>query len=410
MSGSMLGRLWVLMATAFVDMIGYALILPLLPLYADRFGASAMTVGLLMASFALAQLVTAPLWGRLSDRIGRRPVIIGSQLLSGVAFAVFGFADAVWLLLISRLVQGAGSGSIAVVQAYVSDVATPETRAQALGWITAASSFGVMIGPAIGSLSFGFSPMAPGLIAAGFCMVNALFTFTWLPEPPSQKESDGTSERSLILPAIGAVFARPLAPVHRLIWIYTAGMMAFMAMNAVLALYLHAEFGITETSIGWFYVVVGMVSVIMRGLVLGISVRWFGEVRTLRLGALLLGFGMILMPFAQTVAVFLGVAVLVPIGTALLFPSTTSLISRHARKGAVGQTHGVQQAFGGGSRLLAPIWAGATFEFVGHAQPFWLAASLVLATAMFAWRLPPGPRRRRARANATTADPDSVAS
>ena len=391
-----LERLWVLMVTAFVDMIGYALIIPLLPFYATRFGADAFTVGLLMAIFALAQMLSSPLWGRLSDHMGRRPVILFSQVLAAAAYVVFAYAESVPLLLLSRFLQGAGGGTPSVVSAYVSDAVQPSERAKALGWITACTSAGVMIGPAIASFSVGYGYHVPGLISAGLCGLNILFVWRWLPESaPKVKKS---KPRRSVRGQIGDVLAHPLEATSSLILIYTAGMMAFMAMNAVMALFLASRFGITEESIGWFYFAVGGVSVIMRAILLGALVQRFGEVRILRIGAFLLGLGMIVAPFATTPWQFLSAIILLPAGTALLFPSTTSLVSRYADPEVVGQTMGVQQSFGGMSRLVGPIWAGAAFQHLGEPMPFWLAGALVWLTGIFALRLQPGEARKKEEA------------
>lgn len=389
--GLELGRLWVLMVTAFVDMIGFALVMPLLPFYALRFGADASTIGFLMSSFAFGQLVTAPLWGRLSDHIGRRPVIITAQGIAAGAFLIFAFADSVWLLFLCRVLQGVGAGSLGTVSAFVSDAVEPSKRAEALGWITACTSAGVMVGPAIGSLTVGLSQAAPGVIAAVMSLLNMVFAFYWLREAkaPARDESK-KKQRAPIRGQLLEVIGHPLRRVHSLIWIYTAGMMAFMAMTGIMALYLEEVFGITERNIGWFYVAVGAVSVVMRGLILGQLVERLGEVRVLRLGALSLGLGMFGVTFAAGPWVFALALLLVPTGTALLFPCTTSLVTRYAKHDEVGQTVGVQQAFGGMSRLLAPIWAGIVFEEVGVREPFWIGGSLVLLTALVALRLSPG--------------------
>jgi len=382
-----LGRLWVLMVTAFVDLVGFALILPLLPFYATRFGADAFTVGILMAVFALAQILTGPMWGRLSDRWGRRPIILGAQLLSAVAFVTFAYADTVWLLLLSRFLQGAGGGTPSVVSAYVSDAVVAEERAKALGWITACTSAGVMIGPAIASLSVGYSHHAPGLIAAGLSVLNLLFAWRWLPESAPRRHR---SQRPPLAGEIFTILRHPGRKTSALVWVYAAGMMAFMAMNAVVALFLAARFDVTEENIGWFYFAVGLVSVVMRGVALGPLVARFGEVRVLRLGCLCLGLGMTAAPFADNVWLFALAMVLVPAGTAMLFPCTTSLISRYADPDHVGQTMGVQQAFGGMSRLVGPVWAGAAFQQLGEPTPFWLGGAIVLLTALASLRLHPG--------------------
>lgn len=385
-----LRRLWVLMVTAFVDMIGFALIMPLLPFFATRFGASPSMVGVLIAIFALAQLVSAPLWGRLSDRFGRRPVLLGGQALAAGSFLMFAGADSVWLLLASRFLQGIGGGTISAAQAYVGDAVGPEERAKALGWITACSSAGVMVGPAIASLSVRYSYAAPGLIAALLALLSFLFAWRWLPESSAPRLAGETlPQRPPLLGALADVLRRPGETISTLIWIYSAAMMAFMALNGVMALYLAAHFGVTERNIGWFYLVIGAVSVVMRALVLGILVERFGEVRVLRLGALILAFGLATAPFATHPLLFLACAACIPTGTSLLFPSTTSLVSRYSPRESMGQSLGVQQAMGGISRMLGPLWATAIFERVGHAQPFWIGAALVLATALFSLKLKP---------------------
>lgn len=391
-------KLWVLMVTAFVDMIGFALIVPLLPFYATKFGADAFTVGLLIAAFAFGTMVTAPLWGRLSDHAGRKPVMLSAQLLSAAAFIIFAYADAIWLLFLCRFLQGVGGGNMGATSAYVSDAIRPEERAQAIGWITAANSLGVMIGPAIASFTVEYSHHAPGLIAAGLCLANFVFTWFWLREAPKVKNASD-KPRPPLMPQMVAVVTHPAQPTHSLIWIYAAGMMAFMASSSIMALYLAHRFGITEKTIGYFYVGTGFVSLIMRGLILGPLVRNYGEVRVLRLGAVSLGAGMIAVTAATSPWLYAVAMLLIPTGTALLFPCTTSLITRQADPRQVGQTVGVQQAFGGASRLLAPIWAGAVFQAVGPRFPFWMGGGLVLLTAAMSLRFKPGqaPLPRRAR-------------
>ena len=162
---------------AFIDMVGYAMVFPLLPFYAVRLGGGAQMVGWLVAAFSIAQVASSPLWGRFSDRWGRRPGLLISLAGSAVAFVIFWFATSLWLLFLSRLVQGASGGTTGVMQAYVADTVPPEGRAEALGWLSAATNAGVMIGPALGSLSWLFGPEAPGLLAAALCVINLAFAW-----------------------------------------------------------------------------------------------------------------------------------------------------------------------------------------------------------------------------------------
>jgi MFS family permease len=379
---SALARLAVLMATGCLDMMGMLMVLPLVPFYAKDMGASDTMVGVLAGSHAFAALMTAPLWGRLSDRYGRRPAILLGIITSGVAFLVFAVTDNLWVLLLSRLFQGAGAGTIGVVQAYVSDTVEPNQRAKALGWLTAATSAGVMLGPVIGSLASRLGPHAPGFIAAGLAFANVIAAYWLLPEPA---KSSSMTKRRHLRHAIADVFRHPLVPAHRMIWIYTAGMMAFMAMNGVLALFLQRRFGVTTRTIGYFYFYVGGIGLLMRGGVLGRLVDRLGDVRVLRMGALSIALGQALIPFAHSVPVLVALMALVPIGTAMLFPATTAQVSRHAPAGHVGEFMGLQQALGGVSRVLGPVWAGFVFQHLGVSWPFWIAATLMAAVGALAW-------------------------
>jgi multidrug resistance protein len=384
MQSSTLKQLSILMVTVFVDMVGFTMVLPLLPFYATKLGARPWLVGALVSTYAFAALITSPIWGRTSDKAGRRPMILTGLLASGVAYVLFGLANSLWLLFASRLVQGAGSGGITgVVQAYVADSVPPEERAAALGWVTAATSAGVMLGPAIGSFAARFSQEAPGFVAAGLCLLNFLFALRWLPEPPAQEKAGKPPTR--LRRALFQVLSHPLGPVSAPIWLYAIGMLAFMGMNGVLALYLKDAFGVTEKNIGYFYVYVGAVGVIMRAVLLGPSVRRFGELGVVRLGALSLMVGMACMPIPGALqaalpvrfALLAVIALLVPVGTALLFPATTALVSRRSLRTEVGQTLGVQQSFGGVSRMIGPLAAGALYE-IGRGFPFWVASVLML--------------------------------
>jgi multidrug resistance protein len=378
-------RLWVLMLTVFVDMIGFLIVLPLLPFYAERLGADAVSVGALVSIFAAAQLASSPLWGRLSDRYGRRPMILAGLMISAVSYLLFESASTVSLLFLSRFVQGMGAGTVGVVQAYLSDSVPSEDRAKALGWLTAATSAGVMIGPAIGSLSAAYGLIGPGYLAAILCFLNFIFAWRWLPESATaesgkrHKATKGTTRR-----VISDILRHPKGPVGSVVLIYAFGMMAFMAMNGVLALFLERKFGINEKTIGWFFVYVGGISLVMRTVVLGPAVRRFGEVRVLRAGALSMALSLAAIPLAPSIPALALAVLLMPVGTALLFPTTTSLVSRRAAPRETGLTLGVHQAFGGVARMIGPLWSGMAFQHVGIRSPFWIAAAVMLLVRLFA--------------------------
>ena len=369
------------MVTAFVDMVGLLMVLPQLPFLTRALGGSDVMVGLLISSFAVAQLLSAPFWGKFSDRYGRRPALLVGLGASAIAFVVFAFSESLWMLLLSRIVQGAGGGTTGVIQAYVADATAPEQRARSLGWLSAATNLGVSIGPLIGSFSLVWGRPAPGLIAASLCIVNMVFAYNYLTEThdlrarAASRRGTTTSRQ-----AVWRVFTRGAEPPARLIWIYAIAMGAFMGMNAVLALFLADEFGVNEKTIGYFFAYTGVISVVTRAGILGWMVDRFGEARLSRVGSGLLALGLATIPLSRNYWMLAISIALVPLGTAFTFPCVTSLLSRVILPHERGLYMGVQQTFGGLARVIAPIGATLAYGSLGHGIPFWMASVLVLTT------------------------------
>lgn len=390
-------KLSVLMAIAFVDMLGVAIVFPLVPFYALRLKADPWMVGWIIASFSIAQLAASPLWGRFSDRYGRRPALLIGLAASGISFIVFAYAGHLWVLLLARAVQGAGGGTTGVVQAYVGDAVERKDRARALGWISASTNAGVMIGPAIGSFASRISYEAPGLIAAVICFANVLFAWRWLTESRTSAPAAGAAanapspSRRPVGQAVWEVIRHPRSDVSRLIWIYAVGMLGFNSMNGVLALFLNAQFGVTEASIGYFYFYIGALSIVMRAMVLGPTVERVGETGVMRVGSIALAAGLLLMTMPHTILLFALTIAIVPISTALLFPATSALLTHRAPKHELGQVMGVQQTFGGFARVIAPIWATAAFQGLGHTVPFYIASGVVAVVSLLAFRVKKDP-------------------
>ena len=397
-----MGKLAVLMITAFIDMVGLLMIIPLLPFYAKHLGANGFLVGLLISSFAIAQLITAPMWGRFSDRYGRRPALLVGLTASGIAYVVFAFAGSLWLLFLSRLVQGAGGGTVSVIQAYVADALRPEERAKGLGWLSAATNAGVALGPALGPLASHYGASGPGLAAATLCFVNIVFAWFFLSESRDMVEAHASGRvRPRSRDAVLRVLTHSSAPASRLIWIYAIAMGAFQGVNAILALFLADRFGVTEKTIWIFFTYIGTISVLTRALILGWAVDRFGEARLSRFGSALLATGLAAIAFmyplkdpaavarmlslpvsfvAPLPYVPLALAVaLLPLGTAFTFPCVTALLSRVIPSRERGLYMGVQQTFGGTARVLFPVLAGVAFDRF-HELPFLVSATLVAGT------------------------------
>jgi MFS family permease len=405
------GKLMVLMATAFLDMVGLLIVIPILPFYARRLGGEGFAIGgvqfgigtvvaLLVSTFTIAQLVSAPVWGRFSDRFGRRPALLVALGASAIAYVIFGFANSLALLFISRIVQGAGGGTVGVIQAYVADSVEPDQRAKGLGWLSAATNLGVALGPVLGSFAItlgnkvcniGGGDVAglhavghamPGLFAALLCLVNMAFAWKYLRESHAVGEHHATAKPRSSREVVLRVIQHSGEPASRLIWIYAIAMGAFQGVTAVLALFLADRYQVTEQTIGYFFMYIGSISVFTRVLLLGKAVDRLGEARLSRIGILLLAIGLGAMPLARSLPVLALAVAFIPLGTAFTFPCVTALLSRVISSRERGLYMGVQQSFGGVARIIAPLWAGFAYDHLGIGVPFYTSAAVVLATLL----------------------------
>lgn len=425
-------KLLVLMATAFMDMVGLLMIIPLLPFYVKTLGGNGVNilgfhfgigiiVGFIIAAFTVAQLLSAPLWGRFSDRVGRRPALLIALTASAIAYLIFGFADSLLLLFLSRIVQGAGGGTVGVIQAYVADSTEPQNRARALGWLSATTNLGVALGPVLGSFAItlgkydvlpGPSTLqmgqaAPGIIAAALCVVNIAFASRYLTESrdAGERQSANAQPRRKSREVIWRVISHSGEPSSRLIWTYAIAIGAFQGSFSVLALFLNARFQVTEQTIGYFFMYIGSISVFTRVLLLGRMVDWLGEAKLSRLGLVLLASGVVGMPLARNLWM-LGIAVaLIPLGTAFTFPCVTSLLSRVISPLERGLYMGLQQTYGGVARIIAPLFFGWSFDTLGVSSPYFFASAFIIATIFLGLGLDKYAKHEEAKPQVAPAEP-----
>jgi MFS family permease len=406
-------KLFSLMATAFVDMLGLLMIIPLLPFYVKTLGGAGVTIigihfgigiiiGFIVASFTVAQLVSAPMWGRFSDRVGRRPTLLIALGASALAYLIFGFAHSLLLLFLSRIVQGAGGGTVGVIQAYVADSTDPKDRARALGWLSATTNLGVALGPVLGSFAITLGKRdllpgpatlqmghaAPGILAAALCLLNMAFAARYLTESRELSEQPQTGEAPRTSrQAIWRVISHSGEPASRLIWIYAIAIGAFQGSFSVLALFLNARFQVTELTIGYFFMYVGSISVFARVLLLGRMVDWLGEANLSRLGLVLLTIGVVGMPLSRNLPMLAVAVALIPLGTAFTFPCVTALLSRVTAQRERGLYMGMQQTYGGVARIIAPLFFGWSFDRLGVSSPYFFSASFIFATIFLGFGL-----------------------
>lgn len=383
--------MYALFLIVFVDLIGFGLVIPLLPFYAVRFGATAPEVTWLLATYSLMQLFAAPFWGRLSDRIGRRPVLMTSMAASALAYLWLGAATDLWMLFAARALAGACAGNIAAAQAYIADITKPEQRAHGMGMIGAAFGLGFILGPALGGFLAGSNPatadlQTPAWVAAGMSFAALCSVLVVLRESLPR-------DRRRLAPRIGRVglirgaLQRPI--LSRLIVIFFLVILAFGAMESIFALWALRQLDWGPEKVGYVFAYLGLLSAIMQGGLTRRLTKRYGEERLLLCGLVLLAIGLVVVPFSLDLPILGGAFALLAIGLGLTQPALNSLISRRAGEAEQGQILGVTQSMGSLARVVGPPLAGYLFAYVGHSSPFLWGALLVLAALLIGWSVPP---------------------
>lgn len=370
-------RLSILFLTVFVDLVGFGIVLPLLPLYADRFGASGTQIGILVLSYSAAQLLFAPVWGRLSDRFGRRPILIIGLLGSAASYLVFAYAASLSVLLLSRTMAGIGGANIPVAQAYIADITPRESRAGNMGLIGAAFGLGFIFGPAIGGVLAPVAAELPGLAAAGLCAGNALLALVLLPESLTRGERAKIGEtraprsrrEELQVILRSPRFVRVLI----LSFIFTT---AFSIMHPIFPLFASGRFGLNERDVGWLFAFIGLISAVMQGGVVRLLAPRIGEVSLVRASAVPFVVGFIVIGAASSVPMLLGGLALLAVGFGGTLPSLVSLLSRSAPEELQGGSLGVGQSVGALARIVGPFVAGVLWDTLGSSSPYFVAAAI----------------------------------
>jgi MFS transporter, DHA1 family, tetracycline resistance protein len=387
----------VLFLIVFVDLVGFGLVIPLLPFYAERFGASPLQMTLLFAVYSLMSMLAAPVWGRLSDRVGRRPVLMASMAAAALAYFWLGFATQLGMVFGARAFAGICAGNIAAAQAYIADVTPPEKRARGMGMIGAAFGLGFIIGPVIGGVVAGSDLktadlQTPGLIAAGLSATALLGVVVLLQESLSTA-ARGRETRGRFA-ALRAAVGQPI--LGRLLAVFFLVILAFSGMETTFAWWAIDQFGWGPRPIGFVFFYVGLLSATMQGGLIGPLTRRFGEERLMLGGLVLIGLGLLVLPFAREVPMLVVAVTLLAVGMGAMQPTLNSLISRRASPEQQGEVLGVAQSVGALSRVLGPIVAGALFSSVGPSSPFlWGALLVLVARIALAWSA--GPRSAASR-------------
>ncbi|WP_166442669.1 MFS transporter [Phragmitibacter flavus] len=390
MQASRKSQFFVIFLTILLSTIGFGVCIPVLPLYAEKFNATETQNGLLIGVFSLLVFFTAPLWGKLSDRYGRRPVLLFSVLGSAAGYFLMGSANTLAMLFVARIIDGASGGNVAAAQAYIADITTPEERSKAMGLIGAAFGLGFIIGPALGGiLSEQISAQAPFIFVGVLCLINALLVATSLPETHT---AERRKQHGPQLP-LSALPKHSDAPLFFTVAVgYFLSLAAFAIMTMTFALFGEKRFDLDQTHIGYILATIGVVGVLIQGGLIRRLLPKYGEVPLARSGMLFLLIGFVLLPLVGSVTSLVIVCCLVAAGNSLVQPTLNGLASRSVDAAWQGRALGLLQSFASLGRAIG-AWMGGWLlgmdrglDHYGR-TPFWVAAALMLVTLVLALKL-----------------------
>ncbi|MCO8018378.1 MFS transporter [Brevundimonas diminuta] len=408
----------VLFAVVFINLVGFGLVVPLLPFFAQSLQAEPWQITLMFSAYSLGQFFAEPFWGRLSDRIGRKPVLLATLAANAVGYLLLAFAPNIWVAVAVRLFTGLGAGNISTVQGYIADVTPPERRAGRMGMIGAAFGLGFIVGPGLGGLlaqpqmgHVGYQ--LPIFAASGAAVLAALGVIFFLRE--SRTKADPAAPRPAFLS--GVSFARTDEVISRVLMVSLIYLAGFSAMEAAFGLWAEHRYAWTAREVGLSFMIMGLISAVNQGLVAGRLARRFGEARVLAAGMLLFGLSMVLQVAAPvawfpagridlglfSIPVVAGwiIPVIMGIGAcgmSLAMPNISSLISRSSPPDRQGAMLGLNMAAGSMARIVGPIVAGALYSAVGPNWPFLIGAVLTVPAAAMAINAGRAVRRRSVQA------------
>jgi DHA1 family tetracycline resistance protein-like MFS transporter len=368
--------LLIIFLTIFVNLVGFGIIIPLLPFYATEFGASPLAIGLLFGAFSICQLIAAPALGDLSDRYGRRPILVFSLVGTAVSFIMMALAQSMTMLFLSRIVDGLSGGNISTARAYVADITEAKDRAHAYGWLGAAFGLGFILGPAISGVLAGVSYTAPIWAAAVITLVATAMAMLWLPETVLRAQA-GTGNPLRYLPEL---LRRAL--VRRVLIIDFAYWTAFAVFQATFALFVAERFGLGAAQTGYLFAVFGLLGVIVQVAFIRPLVGRLGDKATFIVGLVLSALGLAAASLTQSVAMFLLALVPLSLGMGFGTPAMTSLVSRAGGRDEQGRMQGAAGAVESLGRTVGPVWGAASLQQFGASTPYLIAAVLLVLTLL----------------------------
>ena len=378
-------RFGVVFLTVFIDLAGFGLILPILPYYAQRFGAAGLGFGALVGVYSLMQFLATQILGKLSDRYGRRPLLLTTILFSGAGYVLFALAHSYWLLFVARLISGFSGGNLSVAQAYVADVTSPAERSKGMGMIGAAFGLGFVVGPALGGVAGSYGgPTAPVWVAALLCAMNLVSAYFLLPE---SLKPEHRSERSLLdLAHFQRAFTHPRIGPLMAFWLIVP--IAFAGYTVSMPLYAAKSFGWRERDLGWLFTIVGFTAAAVQGYFFAKISRHVKDRALMIAGAAGMALAIAVVPLQKSSTAIYAWTFVLAFANSIAVPAATGLVSRFAEPSEQGAMLGVAQAMAALGRLLGPVALGEVYDVAGARWAFLAAGTLMFTACLTTLRLP----------------------
>ncbi len=378
------GAMAIMFLTMFIVMVGFGVIMPILPFYAEKMGATATHLGLLFASYSMVQFLFSPVWGRASDRVGRKPIILIGLIGFSVSFFLFGLATKIWMLFAARLLGGLlSAATLPTVMAYIADTTSEKERGNGMGVLGAAMGMGITFGPVLGGFLGEYSPSMPFFVSASLALAVAIFAWIFLPETRSKQDqaaSRQTARRGIGLDEIWAAFVGPLGFIMILAFLAS---FASANLEGTFALFSEVQLGFGEAQMGTVFGMMGVTMALTQGFLVGPFINRWGEERMIQVGLVSSAIGFIALLFTFNMVSIVAVMSLMGLGNAAMRPAINTLVSKRTAADQQGSMLGVVNSYNSLGRIFGPIVGGVLFDLLGFQSPYIFGAAVFVITWSF---------------------------
>ena len=380
-------RIWIIFLIVFINLLGFGIVLPLLPYYAESLGASPIMIGIITAAYSLFQLLSAPILGELSDKLGRRPILLISIAGTAISFLLLGVANSIPILIIARIIDGASGGNISTAQAYIADITTKENRTQGMGIMMAAFGLGFILGPALGGILSVYGYGVPAIVAGVIAILATIVTFFFLPESiPASKTAQVINKKKILFSIHDFYDALTHPDVGVILIIFFFTMTAFSVMTGTFSLYTEHTLKLSAEDNGFLFALIGLIGVLVQIFVLKRFVKFFQEERATTISIIIMAFSLAFIAIGNNIYIIIISVALLAFGNAIIGPVLSALVSIHTPAEEQGNIMGIYQSVGSLARLVGPLIGTFFYGFVSIDSPYYFGAFMLIIAVLISMK------------------------